>query len=138
MRTATRISPQSLTHLPRPGRNPAYLRFMRRQACCVTGQNWGVEACHTGPRGLSQKADDLETIPLIRKLHRGGEKSYHVLGRVEFEFVHGIWIAKTILYYQALAISQGVDLTPVPLKSKYRKGLGRAGAGKRDTTEGAA
>jgi len=139
MKTATRISPQSLTQLPRPGRNPAYRAWIRKQPCCVTGQNWSVECCHTGPRGLSQRANDLDCIPLIRRLHTIDKKqALDRIDREEFEEIHGVSILKTILYLQAKALSEGIDLTPMPYKSKFRKGLGRAGQVKRDVVEGAA
>jgi len=133
MKTATRISPQSLTQLPRPGKNPAYRKLVRSQPCCVSGRNWGVEFAHTGPRGLSQKANDLDGIPLNWEFHTRGKLSYHVLGRTRFEEVHGISIERTIQYLQAVAIANGISLEPLK-----RKGLGRAGASKRDAVEGAA
>ena len=133
MKTATRISPQSLTQLPRPGRNPAYVRWIRSQPCSVSGRNWNIEAAHTGPHALGRKADDLSCIPLHRDFHTRKPFSYHVLGRGRFEEVHGISVEQTIQYLQALAIANGISLEPLK-----RKGLGRAGQVKRDIIEGAA
>ena len=133
MKTATRITPQSLTQLPRPGRNPAYVKFIRSQPCSVSGRNWNIEAAHTGPHALGRKADDLSCIPLHRDFHTRKPLSYHVLGRVGFEKAHGISIERTIQHLQGLAIANGISLEPLK-----RKGLGRAGLSKRDTVEGAA
>ncbi len=134
MKPHMRVSPQSLTFLPRPGRNPAYVKFVRSQPCCVSGRNWGVEFAHTGPRGLSQTANDLDGIPLNREFHLARYKnSYHSLGRVKFEIFHGISVERTIQYLQALAVSSGISLETVK-----RKGFGRARQSKRGTVEGAA
>ncbi len=133
MKPYMRVSPQSLTRLPKPGKNPAYVRFVRSQPCCVSGRNWSIEAAHTGPHALGRKADDLSCIPLHRDFHTRKPLSYHVLGRVRFEQAHGISIERTIRYLQALAISNGISLQPLK-----RKGLARAGVVKRDATEGAA
>jgi len=47
-----------------------------------------VEAAHTGPHGLGQKASDLSAIPLCRRHHRTGDDSYHRLGPRKFAEVH--------------------------------------------------
>jgi hypothetical protein len=72
----------------KPSRNPAYLRFIRRQPCCVCGKSWGVEASHTGPHGLGQKSPDESCIPLCWIHHRTGRDSYHNLGRIRFSETH--------------------------------------------------
>ena len=33
-------------------------------------KTWGIDPCHTGPHGTSQKACDLTCIPLCRQHHR--------------------------------------------------------------------
>ena len=81
----------------KPSRNPEYLRFVRRQPCCVCGRSWGVEAAHTGPHGLGQKAADESCIPLCGIHHRIGRDSYHNLGRVRFSEVHNLDIPAIIL-----------------------------------------
>lgn len=56
-------------HLYTPGkpvRDAAYLKFVRSLPCLGCGRRYGVEAAHTGPHGLSQKASDLSCIPLCR------------------------------------------------------------------------
>ena len=47
-----------------------------------------IEAAHFGPRGLGQKADDRQTLPLCHKHHRTGTDSYHNLGPVRFAERH--------------------------------------------------
>src|SRR5437899_8847321 len=81
----------------KPVRDPEYLRFIRGQPCCVCERTWGIEAAHTGPRGLGQKASDHSCIPLCWKHHRKGCDSYHILGRVRFSDVHGLEITVIIL-----------------------------------------
>jgi len=134
--TAYRYPPSSLTQLPRPGVNLAYRAWIRKQPCCVSGRQWGIEAAHTGSRGLSQRADDLSCIPLYRNLHRGYDDSYHTLGKIRFEEYWGINIEREIQRLQARAVACGISLTCEP-KIK-RKGLGRAFGGKRRGVEGAA
>ena len=81
----------------KPIRDPAYLRFIRQQPCCICGRTWGIEAAHTGLRGLAQKASDHSCIPLCWKHHRTARDSYHVLGRVRFLAIHNLDIAAIIL-----------------------------------------
>jgi hypothetical protein len=84
----------------KPVRNPHYLRFIRTQPCCVCGRTWGVEAAHTGPRGLGQKASDESCIPLCWVHHRTGRDSYHALGRVKFLETHMFNLEQTIWILQ--------------------------------------
>ena len=74
----TRRRPSALR--PGPVRDPAYLLWIRRTLWCwvcqyVTGSEAGspaphrIEAAHTGPHGISQKASDHTCIPLCRKHH---------------------------------------------------------------------
>jgi hypothetical protein len=80
----------------KPSRNHGYLRFIRRQPCCVCGRSWGGEASHTGPHGLGQKSPDESCIPLCWIHHRGGRDSYHNLGRVRFSETHNLDILAII------------------------------------------
>jgi hypothetical protein len=95
----------------KPARDPEYLRFVRRQPCCVCGRSWGIEASHTGPRGLGQKASDHSCIPLCWKHHRTGRDSYHALGRVRFSEVHKLDIAAIILTLRLQAETQAVTVS---------------------------
>src|ERR1041385_6644521 len=79
----------------KPERNPVYLRWIRRQPCVICGCTWGVEAAHTGPRGLSQRASDYSAVPLCRRCHQTGPHSYHKHAR-QFFLLHGIEIDSLI------------------------------------------
>lgn len=83
MRSATR---------KKTGRDPAYLRWIRTLPCVCCeqlniirlmklaqahGRSMDTEAAHVGERGLSQKCNDRETIPLCRWHHRTGPESHH-------------------------------------------------------------
>jgi hypothetical protein len=80
----------------RPERNPDYLRFIRRLPCAVCCSMRNIEAAHFGPRGLGQKADDRQTLPLCHKHHRTGNDSYHKLGPVKFGECHQLEAKKLI------------------------------------------
>lgn len=94
----------------KPIRHPAYLRFVRGLPCAVSGRTWGIEAAHTGPHGLGQKANDLDTIPLAREFHTRGKYSYHVLGRVRFEQHYGVSIERIIAETRERAEACGILL----------------------------
>ena len=81
MRSATR---------KKTGKDPAYLKWIRTLpcVCCRWPIFWEtlhvqpresgrIEAAHVGGRGLSQKCNDRETIPLCRWHHRTGPESHH-------------------------------------------------------------
>jgi hypothetical protein len=80
----------------KPVRDRKYLAWIRLQWCVicehVTGSEAGtrhIEAAHSGPHGISQKASDWDAIPLCVRHHRTGRDSYHVLGRKFFAH-HGM------------------------------------------------
>lgn len=103
----------AITALPRsrkPIRHPAYLRFVRGLPCAVSGRNWGIEAAHTGPHGLRQKASDLDAIPLAREFHTRGKYSYHMLGRLKFEQYHGVLIDQIVAETRLRAEACGILL----------------------------
>ena len=79
--------------MAKPYRNKKWLAFIRSLPCAVTGVRRGVEACHTGPHGVGQKAPDDTAIPLIRELHRTGNFALDKIGRVRFEDRYQISIA---------------------------------------------
>lgn len=128
MKPAYQISPQSLTLLPRSIQHPGYRKFVRQLPCLVCGQNWSIEFCHIGPRGLGQKASDLDGIPLCRLHHQHGPESLHVLGPIRFQQAHGLEFCRIIAGLQARAVACGLDFgageTP-------RKRMGRVGGFRR-------
>jgi hypothetical protein len=124
-----RVASKSLTPLSRSTQNRVYRDFIRSLPCSVSGRTWGIEAAHTGSRGLGQKASDLDCIPLNRIYHQPGYPlSYHTLGRVRFEKQHSIDIRKLIAGLQKKAVEQGIDLSG---SDTPRKRPGRAGGFRR-------
>jgi len=71
---------------PKVQRDPEYLAWIRRHMCvaCWPGIEGSalsaipMEAAHTGPHGISQKASDHTCIPLCRRHHLELD---HQLGR---------------------------------------------------------
>jgi hypothetical protein len=72
----------------KPTRDTRYLAWIRALPCAVCGATCGIEASHTGPHGLGQKAPDSSAIPLCYRHHRTGNDSYHRLGPQKFSKVH--------------------------------------------------
>jgi len=84
------LRPGPLYQRSKPERNPAYLAFIRKLPCSVCCKTWGIEAAHFGSHGISQRASDLNTLPLCRACHRTGPHAYHKLGPREFAAFHKI------------------------------------------------
>jgi hypothetical protein len=80
----------------RPLVDEAYKRFIRREPCCACGKAKRSEAAHFGPRGLGQKSDDRQALPLCHKCHRTSPISYHELGPVKFALAHKLDVAAQI------------------------------------------
>lgn len=102
--------------LPKPIRmeDPAYLRFIRKQPCCVSGT--ASEAAHIVPEGQGKagsKVSDYRTVPLSAKLHRWSRSSLHELGRERFEVRHNIDLDLVQIQYLEIylsALKGGEDL----------------------------
>lgn len=73
----------------KPARDRKYLDWIRNLACLLCRTRVGVEAAHSGPHGISQKAPDSSALPMCFECHRTGEFSYHNIGRKFFE-THGL------------------------------------------------
>jgi hypothetical protein len=69
----------------KPPRDPRYRAWIRSLPCATCGTSIGVEACHTGPHALGQKASDYSCIPLCGDCHRMAPDAYHRVGRAAFE-----------------------------------------------------
>ena len=94
-----KISTSPMYTKPDGLRDPQYLRYIRLLPCVVCCTSRGVEAAHTGPHGIGQKAPDSSAIPLCRKHHRMGPDSYHQLGPVAFQERHRIDIAGLVAMF---------------------------------------
>jgi hypothetical protein len=51
----------------------------------VCGIQTRIEACHTGPRGLGQKASDYTCVPLCAEHHRIAKDAVDKIGNAQFE-----------------------------------------------------
>jgi hypothetical protein len=118
---AYQIDPRPLLPSRKPVRNRDYRLFVASQPCCVCGQNWKIETCHTGPHAHSQKACDLKCIPLCEMDHRTGKYALDKLGSEGFEQHWGISIPKVIATMQARAEACGITLVP-----PHKKPMGKA------------
>lgn len=68
----------------------AYWDWIRTQPCAVCGVRWRIEAAHVGLRGLGQKCDGWEILPLCQAHHaQGFPDSHHELGKGFWGF-HGL------------------------------------------------
>lgn len=80
----------------KPVRDEAYRRFVRSFACSVCARCWRVDACHTGPHGISQKACDWTCIPLCRVHHREYDRNPR-----GFAAAHGLDVATVISFLRS-------------------------------------
>jgi len=64
------LIPRAIYQREKPERNPAFLKFIRGFPCIGCGTTRRIEAMHTGPHGLSQKASDLTALPGCHVCHR--------------------------------------------------------------------
>jgi hypothetical protein len=92
----------------KPRRNPIpfeilrYWDWIRKQPCAVCGCRRSIEAAHVGMRGLGQKCDGFEVIPLCALgHHREGTESHHRLGKRFWGF-HGLERYEVIGRYRRL------------------------------------
>ena len=69
------IAARQLHKWVKPLRDSLYRAYIRTFPCCACGQNWWIDACHTGPHALSKKASDSTCIPLCRKCHEAYDKA---------------------------------------------------------------
>ena len=77
----------------KPRRDSKYLQWIRTLPCSVCCTTRNIEAAHTGPHGLGQKAPDAAAIPLCAMHHRTANDSYHKLGPRKFAQIHNLDIA---------------------------------------------
>jgi len=89
MRSATR---------KRVGKDKAYLAWLHTLPCVI--HHGGLLRCkydslisevaHLGSHGISQKAPDLQAVPMCRFHHQSGQHSIHRLGPEAFWTLHGL------------------------------------------------
>jgi hypothetical protein len=74
----------------KPIKSAPYLKYIRSLECLACGGTRRVEAAHIGPKGLGQKRDDKDALPLCVACHR----ELHEVGPTEFT-------AKYVLDFEA-------------------------------------
>jgi hypothetical protein len=86
IRTAYAIA-ERIWYKPRlPEVDLKYRQFIRRFPCVACKKTtWRIEFAHTGPRGLGQKADDKDGLPICVSCHQTGTHSLHKIGPVAFQ-----------------------------------------------------
>ena len=124
-----RVASQSLILIQKSVVHLLYRKFVKTFPCCACGGLYWIEFAHTGGRGMSQKASDLDGIPLCRKCHN----VYHgPITRAAFEHRYRLDIRKTIATLNLRALEAGYDLSrdDTPKKrpgratgSKWRRGV---------------
>lgn len=80
-----RKPPQRANSSRGPARNWRYRAWIRTLPCAACGTNKRIEASHTGPHGLNQKASDYTCVPLCIEHHRTGKEALDRIGRPQFE-----------------------------------------------------
>jgi hypothetical protein len=79
-----------ITRKPAPAHDWKYLAFVRTHPCCACGRMRWVEAAHTGPHGLGQKAPDRDAVPLCVRCHRTETECLGLIGPGKFQVKWGI------------------------------------------------
>jgi hypothetical protein len=92
----------SILHPNQPARNGHYRAWIRSLPCEVCGTPCRIEAAHTGPHGLGQKASDYSCIPLCVEHHRAGNDALDKIGRTAFEERLGLNIAALVKRFNQL------------------------------------
>jgi len=110
-------------------RDPRYLAWIRTLPCVVCGSSRGIEASHTGPRGLGQKSPDSSAIPLCFNHHRTGRESYHKLGARRFAEVHNLDIPRLVQRLNLKPVIRIESGTFVGYLEDRQYVLGKTGAG---------
>jgi hypothetical protein len=94
----SQVKPGPIYRAELPVRDAAYLRFIRMLPCVACGKKrWIMDAMHTGPRGIGQKASDLDALPGCRQCHR----ELHRIGPVKFQAKHRIDFRELRAKFQA-------------------------------------
>jgi len=104
----------------------AYWDWIREQPCAVHGEyvhhHWLIEVAHVGFRGMSQKCDGWEVLPLCRYHHNRDFKfSHHTLGKRFWTF-HNLDRSALIRHYRTLyALSANRQRSPQPSAQESAK-----------------
>jgi hypothetical protein len=80
-----RKPPKRTTQMRGPARDWKYRAWIRSLPCAACDTATNVEAAHTGPHAVNQKASDYTCIPLCLQHHRTGDEALDKIGRAAFE-----------------------------------------------------
>jgi Protein of unknown function (DUF968) len=97
MRQLTEVAQRAFYIQAPPIRSEDYKRWIRSWPCLVCATRRQVEAAHTGPHGIGQKASDLQTVPLCKEHHAELHQ-----GVQEFQERHQIELADVVAMFNAL------------------------------------
>lgn len=82
----------------KPVRDQKYLKFIRAFPCVGCGRARRIEAMHTGPHGLGQKAGDDRALPGCQECHL----ELHAVGPETFQERRGISFEELIRFFNGL------------------------------------
>ena len=102
IRTAYAIAERMWYRGRRPEVDLKYRAFIRQWPCIGCGSRRWVEFAHTGLRGLGQKADDKDGLPVCAACHRTGPKALHKIGPVAFQRVHGFTFSDLRRFFRGM------------------------------------
>ena len=92
--------------MPKRERDEIYLRYIRRQPCCICGDDTTVEAAHLrvgsigdgkASTGMAEKSSDKWALPLCGRHH----KEQHRMNELEFWASYGLDPFALAMNYQA-------------------------------------
>lgn len=99
-----------------------YLRWVRRQPCCICGKRAPNEAAHIRaaspshdkrPTGMGERPDDRWAVPMCRGDHREGRDSQHANNELAWWLGHGKNPFETaIAYYREFGGDGGAPKKP--------------------------
>jgi hypothetical protein len=113
----------------KPDRDSRYLQWIRTLPCSVCRTTRNIEAAHTGPHGLGQKAPDSTAIPLCATHHRTADDCYHKLGPRKFGETHKLNIPEIVAGLNARPVIRVISGTFVGSFQHERYVLGSTQAG---------
>lgn len=90
---------------PAPQRREKHLQRVRELPCCVCSAPPPSDPHHYGRRGVGQKADDYQTVPLCRRCHDGWHAQGYCPPYNRSETVETFLRAQVAILMDALALA---------------------------------
>jgi len=88
-----------------PQKREKHLELVRSRPCCVCSSPAPSDAHHYGRRGVGQKADDWQTVPLCRRCHDGWHAQGYCPPYNREETVETFLRAQVALLMEALSLA---------------------------------